>query len=116
MRIPPGRHDRSNGEHVPRAELPSRIEEGDVVGAREVLRHVDDGRMERRFAVVVGRLLGHVAGKLRHLHFAVQFPLEARIQDLRVVKGLSAMSSRPKREKPTATNQSLGVCLLRTLR
>eukprot|EP00964_Phaeocystis_antarctica_P055492 scaffold32647_cov80-Phaeocystis_antarctica.AAC.1 len=51
----------------PRAELAGRVEQRDVVGPDEGLRHADDGAGERGLAVVVGRVLGHVAGELRHL-------------------------------------------------
>jgi hypothetical protein len=40
-------------------ELAAGDEQVDVVGADEVLCHVDDGHHQRRFAVVIGRLLGN---------------------------------------------------------
>ena len=51
----------------PRAELAGGVEQRDVVRADEGLRHAHDGAGERGFAVVVGRVLSHVAGELRHL-------------------------------------------------
>ena len=42
-----------------------RLEQVDIVGADIVLRHVDDGGLQRHLAVVVGSLFRHVAGELR---------------------------------------------------
>lgn len=51
-----------------RAELAARVEEVDVVGADVVLREAHDGGLQARLAVVVRRVLAHVARELRHLH------------------------------------------------
>lgn len=65
-----------------RAELAVGHEQVDVVAAHEVLRHVDDGARERDLAVVVGRVLRHVARQLSNLDLALEVALEARKQNL----------------------------------
>lgn len=52
-----------------RSELSEWLQKRDVVRTREVLRHADDRCDERRLAVVIGCVLGNVAGELRDLNF-----------------------------------------------
>ena len=65
-----------------RAELPARHQEVHVVRAHEVLRHAHDRALERGLAVVVGRLLRHVADELRDLHVVRELALERAEQHL----------------------------------
>ena len=67
-----------------RPELAAGLEQVDVVArADERLRHADDGLLQADLAVVVGRVLRHVAAELRDLDLgAPQLALEARVQDL----------------------------------
>ena len=66
----------------PRAELPLRDQPGQVIGAHEVLRHAHNGVVQGRLAVVVARVLAHVARQLRHPNLRLQVALERREQDL----------------------------------
>ena len=63
--------------HDARAELARGRQQVDVVRAHEVLRHADDRAREAHLAVVVGRVLGHVARQLRHLDLLLELALEA---------------------------------------
>jgi hypothetical protein len=79
--------------HVPGAELSDGHEQVDVVGADEVLGHVDDGGLERGLAVVVHGVLGDVAGELRDLELELEVPLEAGEEDLPLA-GLEPVAQR----------------------
>lgn len=50
-----------------RAKLAAGVEQVEVVGAHKVLREADDGGLQARLAVVVGRVLRHVASQLGNL-------------------------------------------------
>ena len=52
-------------------ELATGTEEIEVVATREVLRHCDNGSVERSFSVVIGRVLRHVTRQLRNLIIGV---------------------------------------------
>ena len=67
---------------TPGAELADGHEEVDVVGAYEVLGHVDDCGAQTHFPVVVGGVFGHVPLQLGHFQFRPQVPFETREQDL----------------------------------
>lgn len=58
-------------------KLPNGQERVQVVSTNKVLGHSHNGGGERLFAVVVGRVLGHIAGQLRHLDLSTQLALEA---------------------------------------
>ncbi|KAH9404955.1 hypothetical protein TYRP_000789 [Tyrophagus putrescentiae] len=101
------RQGRQHGEDVTRTggvlaarqarpKLPVRLQQVDVVAAHKVLRHVDDGRLEGHLAVVVGALLAHRAGQLRHLHLLLVVALEAGEDDLSLA-GLQAVHQRGNR-------------------
>jgi hypothetical protein len=110
------------GEDIPRAgsvlstlktssELAVRVEDVEVVGSDEGLRETDDGALQRGIAVVVGGVLGDIAGELTdlrvrkgerkgesvtsrvrrregraHLDLSLELPLEAREEDLALTR------------------------------
>jgi len=51
----------------PCAELSTGVQQVDVVAAHKVLRQTNDGGLEAGLAVVVGRVLRHVASQLGNL-------------------------------------------------
>lgn len=68
--------------HMPRAELANRRQQREIVAKHEILRHVDNGRVERLLAVVVAGMFSDVTGQLGDLDLLGQVALEARVQDL----------------------------------
>mmetsp|Transcript_32833 Transcript_32833/g.88944 ORF Transcript_32833/g.88944 Transcript_32833/m.88944 type:complete len:342 (-) Transcript_32833:813-1838(-) len=65
-----------------RAKLPGWHQQVQIVGPNKVLRKVDDGVLQRRLAVVVGRLLGDVPNKLGNLDVVLQLLLERAVDNL----------------------------------
>jgi hypothetical protein len=48
-------------------ELPTGVQQVEVVAAHKVLRQADDGGLQAGFTVVVGRVLRHVTSELGNL-------------------------------------------------
>jgi hypothetical protein len=67
---------------VASAKLANRGQQRKVVAADVVLRHVDDGAIERLLTVVVAGVFGDVAGQLGDLDLARQVALETREKNL----------------------------------
>lgn len=63
-----------------------RHEQIDVVRSDKVLRQANDGAHERRFAVVVSRVLADRSGQLSDLHFLLIVTLDAREHDLTLTR------------------------------
>jgi hypothetical protein len=89
--------------HEACTELPRREQQVDVVAAHEVLGHPDDGTHERRLAVVVLRVLRHVAGRANtHTHSSARSPAQYLFDNFANPTNIQPISScsTPHRDAP----------------
>ena len=75
------------------AEAACRMEQVDVVGAHKVVRHADDGLVQRLLAVVVGRVEGNGTAQLRHSDLLPDILVQAGEEDLALAR-LEAVDER----------------------